>query len=789
MLRNYLVTALRNIKRHKSHSIINLAGMAVGLSATILIYTFVSHELGYDKFHENHDRVYRLVSLVEMAGDHSIKAPVTQGALPPLLTDAIPGITATTRIHNATAEINFEDQRFFNNRRLIVDDSFLEIFTFPVIEGNRQDPLKEPGAVVITRDLAEKIFGERQATGRTISIADRDYTVTAITENIPANSHLHFDLLISFKSLENEDEFIKYQGFGFYSYFMIEKDARHGEVLETTDRFINEFYEKQLQGMGIKVTSFYQLIGKIHLFSEDMQFEMSQGGKISNVYIFSLLAFFILLIAIVNHVNLVTARADTRSREIALRKIAGSTRYHLVIQFISESFMVTVISLAIAISLAELLLNPFGNLLNRELVVHYFSAEPVLFLIILTLVTGIGSGVYPALHLSGLSPVKIFQKQSGSRPGGLLKVFLVVFQFSIAIFLITSLIIIYSQTNYMRGANPGFNRENILVINNLTREITDNYKSVKEELLRFPGITSVTASEGIPGNQATVQNSWAVEGGSRDNAIMMYENRVQDDYFETYQIPIIEGRFFSGDMETDKSAFVINQSAARALGLDDPLGKDINVWETRGTIIGVVNDFHFESLHEPVKPIAHSRYSDHFRFISVRIATGDIGQTIEVAGKVLNGFDPDYVYTHNFLDARLDKIYEAEERNARLISMSAILSIIISVMGLYSLTSFTITRKTKEIGIRKTLGSTTRSLLLLLYKDMGQWVLLSNLIAWPAAWYIMNRWLENFAYRIEPGLWMFVASGAIALLVAMLTITGLAIRAAGTNPVNALRYE
>jgi putative ABC transport system permease protein len=341
----------------------------------------------------------------------------------------------------------------------------------------------------------------------------------------------------------------------------------------------------------------------------------------------------------------------------------------------------------------------------------------------------------------------------------------------------------------MQGKDPGFNRENIVVIDNLTTGITDNYNSLKEELLRLPGITGVTASEGIPGDQATVQNSWPAEGGSRDNAIMMYENRVQDDYFETFQIQLMEGRTFSSDIETDKSAFVINRSAARALGLDDPIGKDIYLFETRGTIIGVVNDFHFESLHEPIKPMAHSRYSSRFRFISIRIVPGDMIRTIEAAGKIMNSFDPDYVFNYNFLDTRLKKIYETEERNTWLISMSAILSVIISVMGLYSLTSFTITRRIKEIGIRKALGSSTFSLLLMLYKDMGQWVLLSNLIAWPVAWYLMNRWLENFAYRIEPGLWMFAASGAIALAVAMLTITGLAIRAASTNPVHALRYE
>jgi putative ABC transport system permease protein len=789
MFRNYILTALRNLKRYKSYSLINLVGLSVGLAATILIFSFINHELSYDRFHEKHDRIYRIGSLLEMAGDHSVKGPVSLGSLPPLLKDAIPEISYVTRVDPASVEVIYDNQRFFNNKRLIVDDSFLDIFTFRVTDGNVVNPLSEPGTIVITERLAQKIFGQRSAIGEIFSINNRDYTVNAVTEDVPVNSHLKFDLLMSVSSLSlDEEQFLENKGFDLYAYFLLKEGVNHNEALENANVYITDYYDELLKGMGLRVTPFFQQLTRIHLYSEDIQFQMEPGGRISNIYTFAFLAMFIMLIAIVNHINLVTARAETRSREVALRKIAGSSRYNLISQFISESFFVTLISLAISISIVELLIHPFGNLMGRELAINWFSPLSALFIIAITLITGTGAGAYPAFYLSGFSPLKIFQKQSGSRPGNLLKVILVVFQFGISIFLIICLIILYSQTSYMHNKNLGFNRENVLIIGNMTPGISESFSSVKDKLLKNTLIRNVTASEGIPGQQASIQNSWQA-GGSRDDAVMVFENRVQDDYFETFRIPVIQGRTFKEGMEGDRNAFVINESAARALGLSDPVGKEIYVWERRGTIIGVVSDFHFESLHEPIKPIVHSRYSDRFTFISLRVSPQNISQTIASTGETLKDFDPDFIYNYIFLDDRLRQSYEAEERNNKLISMSALLAIILSVMGLYSLTSFTILRKTKEMGIRKAMGSSTASLLIMLYKDMGQWVLVANIIAWPSACYFMSRWLENFAYRTEIEAWMFIAGGLVAMVVAMLTITHLAVRAALINPVEALRYE
>ncbi len=789
MLRNLIITAIRNLMQHKSFALINLLGLAVGLAATIIIFLFINHELSYDRFHDNFDRIYRINSLLEMSGDHSVRAPVTDGTMPPLLDDAIPGIEAVTRVDYTSVEIRHGENRFTDNSRLIVDEDFLDIFSFRIIDGNASNPLSEPGTVVITAETAERIFGRTAVAGETILVGETEYMVNAVTEPIPSNSHMSFDLLMSFLSLDQDQmAFVERRGFSFYTYILLSEGGCHKETLSTAENYIDEYYVKFLEGMGIKITPSFQPLGHIHLHSEHLQFESEPRGRMSWVYIFSFLAGFILLIAIVNHVNLVTARSETRSREIGIRKIAGSSRKALIMQFIGESIISTLLALIVATAITELLIHPFGNLMGRELSVNYLSPSFWLFLLGVAAITGFGSGTYPAFYLSGFSPLKIFSHQKPGRPRNVIKIFLVVFQFSIAIFLLICLVILNSQISYMQTKPLGFDSSSILIIRNLTPRINQNYLSVRTELLANSAVSSVTASEGIPGHQGTIQNSWPASG-SRDEAVMIYENRVQDNYFETYRIPLIEGRSFAEGRETDRNSYIINQSAKRALGLEQAVGEEIYVWEDRGTIIGVVGDFHFETLHEPIKPIVHTRYSDHIRFISVRIDNGDIPATIEAIEVALGHFDPDYDFTWEFLDDRLRSSYDAEDRAVRLISMSAILAVIVSVMGLYSLTSFTIIRKTKEIGIRKALGSSVYSILILLYRDMGQWVLLANIIAWPAAWYMMSGWLENFAYKIELQVWMFLAGGAIALLVAMLTITGLALRAATGNPVKALRYE
>ena len=788
MIRNYIITALRNFNRFRSYSIVNLFGLSAGMAAVLLIYTFIAHEVGFDRFHENYGSIYRIGSHVEMAGDHSITGPVSQGRLPVLLPDAIPEITTVTRIDPfPVVDIEYRQNRFRGNNLFYVDKDFLDIFTFPVIEGDPAAPLEDPGNVVITADLANKIFGTTQASGESITVDGRDYMVSAVVENPPVQSHLRFDLLITFSSLPDEEKYIDNRGFSFHSYFLLDEVAGREAALETTKEFITGYYRERLSGTGITATPFLQPLSEIYLHSEHIDYDVEYKGSMSNIYIFSLLALFILIIAVVNHINLATARAETRSKEVALRKITGATRTDLVKQFISESVITTLIATAIAVSLAELIIPSFGNIVGRNLTIEYGALEIWVFLIVTVLVVGLAAGSYPAFYLARFRPVRILFKTeaSGRARGRLLKITLVVFQFAIAIFLITCLVILQRQVRYMQTGHRGFTSENVVILDDLTSGIRESYEVVKKELLSLSEVLSVAGSNGIPGRHTAIQNSYPA-AGNREDAIMMYEVRVHDGYFKTFEIPFVSGTNFSREMHPE---IILNEEAVRALGLEDPLGEEIYVWEFRGRVVGVVRDYHFQSLHEPIKPIAHTRFSPFIQYMPVRIAPGDTAKTLEAIRKVMQKFDPDYVFSYFFMDKDLRQSYEQEERSAKLVGFAAALSIIVSLLGIYALTSFTIIKRTREIGIRKVLGATAGSILFMLYRDLGRWVLPAIVIGWTFAWYVMKGWLENFAYRIEMEPWMFIFSGAAALVVAILTVTGLAVRGAHTNPADSLKYE
>ena len=788
MLKNYFKTALRNLNRYRSYSIVNLAGLSAGIAAVILIYTFISHEVGYDRFHENYDRIYRIGSHVEMAGDHSVRGPVSRGRAPLLLADAIPEITPVTRIDPfPVCEIEYGEDRFTENNLFYVDAAFLEIFSFPVIAGDPENPLDAPGNVVITSQVAERVFGTTEAAGETVAVDGEDYTVSAVLKDLPVQSHLKFDLLITFSSLADEDDYIDNRGFSFHSYFLMDENSDYDQVLDAAHRFLYDHYHELHKGYGLSATPFFQPLSRIYLYSQDIDYDIENKGSISNIYTFSLLALFILVIAIVNHVNLATARAETRSREVAMRKIAGATRGHLVKQFISESIITTFIALVFGIALAELIMPSFSNIINRQMAVDYAGWDIWIFLAATLIFVGLAAGSYPAFYLSHFKPVSILSKTQagGGRRGRGLKVTLVVFQFSIAIFLITSLVVLQRQVNYMQTGELGFKRDNVVVMNNLTGSIRDSYDAVKEELLNHPSVVSVAGSNGIPGRHSAVQNSYPV-GGNREDAIMMHEVRIHDGYFETYDIPFVEGRDFSREMHPE---IILNQEAVRALGLSEPTGEEIYIWEERGRVIGVVSDYHFQSLHEPIKPMAHTRFYPFLQYISVRIAPGDGGSALDAIREVMLEFDQDYIFSYFFMDDELREAYEEEERSSRLVGLAAVLSIIVSLLGIYALTSFTIIKRTKEIGIRKVMGASAGSVLLMLYSDLGRWILPAIFIGWVFSWYVMNGWLENFAYRIEMKTWMFLVSGTAALAVAIVTVTGLAVRAANKNPADSLKYE
>jgi putative ABC transport system permease protein len=540
-----------------------------------------------------------------------------------------------------------------------------------------------------------------------------------------------------------------------------------------------------------KITYLHTLqpLADIHLHSGKLDYDSAELGSIQYIYIFSILAAFILIIAIFNYVSLFTAKSESRAKEVGIRKVSGAFRHAIVKQFIGESVIISFISFLIAMFLVEAFLPHFGNLVSRKIVFSYAqSFELIGLFLFISLFVGFFSGIYPALFISRFNPVAILKGTFTGKKNKFLNILLVVVQFSIAIALISSLFVLYTQVSYMKNKNMGFDKEQLVVFSNFTGKIVSNYESLKGELLSNPDIISVTASQSIPGISRSGMNirlpEWPLE-----EAIPLKENRVQDDYVKTMGFELIEGSDFSDRLASDSAAFILNEAAARLLNLDDPIGKEIIVWLHKGRIKGIIKDFHFTSLHEKIEPLVFSHYSNRFHNISIRIKAGRIPEGLKYAQGIFSKFDADYTQNYTFLDDMFDSMYRNEEKSNKLIFLASLLAILISVMGLLALTSFVVARRTKEIGIRKALGSNVGLILVLLNKDILKWVFISSLIGIPASYLFMKKWLLNFAYRIDLNIGFFLLALFIAILIAVVTITVQSFKTANKNPTESLRYE
>ena len=461
---------------------------------------------------------------------------------------------------------------------------------------------------------------------------------------------------------------------------------------------------------------------------------------------------------------------------------------NIIKQFLGEAVIVSFISLIVGLLIVELFLNPFSNLVNRELIIHYSNIPLVMFLIFLAIVTGLLAGAYPAVYLSKFNPVRIMRGVTRKgRSNEYLKKALVIFQFSIAVFLIISLLIMNLQIKYVKSKDLGFDKEQVFVIDNLKPGIYSDLEVIKSELESLPQVVSASGSESIP-TYHMVQNAYK-KGDNPDNSVVIDEMAVQDDFIKTYGLDIIEGRSFDPKFRTDTFSLIINETAARKLGLKNPVGKKINVWKVEGEIVGIVKDFHFNSFHQKIEPLVLTKYRDYISYISVKVTGNSLNQTISAIEKIINKYNDGYEFRYYFMDDRFENLYKEEERSNKLILFGSVLAIIIAMLGVFALTSFTVIKRTKEIGIRKVVGTPVSRILWMLLTDISKWVLLANIFAWPLAYYFMNSWLNNFAYKIELKIWMFVAGAFIAFIIAIFTVVMLAYRAATSNPANALRHE
>jgi len=788
MIKNYIKVALRNLTRNKIYSLINIVGLSAGLAATILLFLYVRLELSYDKHFNEHDKIYRVLSHSSRSGEQEIHMPITIYEIPNVAMDEVPEIEYATRLSSFVqneVKVKNESRGFYT--RVLADSCFFRVFSFKSVAGDLEKALVEPYSVVLTQESAEKIYGRTNVVGEPIHVYGADMTVKAVMENIPENTHIKFDVLVSINT--GDEAYMKQQGNNFHVYVKFNQPITP-DIKQKTEKVGTDYVNEMFKAYKIEYTHELQPLTDIHLHSGRLNYDSAELGSIQYIYIFSILAAFILIIAVFNYVNLFTSKSETRAKEVGIRKVSGASKKSLVQQFIGESIIIAFISFLIAMLLVESFLPGFSNLVSRKIEISYIDDFYLLLLFFsISLLVGVLSGIYPSLYISHFSSVDILKGTfTGQRKNKTLNVLLVVIQFSIAIALISALFVLYSQVNYMKNKRLGFDKEQIVYFSNLSGKIQSNYESIKNELLSSPDVVSVTASQSVPGRGRSGMNirlpEWPLE-----EAIPVNENRVQDDYVKTMGFEIIEGSDFSDKLSSDSATFILNEAAARLLNLDEPIGKEIFVWLHKGRIKGIIKDFHYASMHSEIEPLVFSHYWGGFHIISIKLKAGQIQQGLKHVQSVFKNFDPDYTQNYTFLDEQFAQMYRSEEKSNQLILVASLLAIIISVLGLLALTSFVVARRTKEIGIRKALGSNVGLILMLFNKDILKWVFISSLIGIPASYFFMKNWLENFAYRIELNIWYFVFALIIALVIASLTITVQSFKTASKNPTESLRYE
>ena len=802
MFINYLTIALRNLLRYKGYSAINVLGLAIGIACCILIMLYVQDELSYDQHHEKNDRIYRLAESAVVAG-RSIEAAVTPPPWAPVLAKDYPEIEQITRIKppNSRWLIRYQQNRFYEKNFVFADSSVFDIFTIPLVQGNARSALAEPHTVVLSESMADKYFGDDNPIGKVITGDDLyKFTITGVMRDLPKNSHFHFDFLASYASLApnnlyGEPTTMQNQGFShdLYTYLLL----KEGYAPEDLERKLPGFLEKhlgdQLDGTGIEARPFLQPLPDIHLHS-NLEGEIEPNSDVRYVYIFSSLAVFILLIACVNFMNLSTARSARRAQEVGIRKVLGAHRNQLIKQFTGESILFSLIALVMALGLVHVLLPQFNLLSGKALEMDYQSTWLVPVLVAIALVTGIVAGGYPAFILSSFRPVAVLTGalKAGATHSFLRKI-LITFQFIISIVMIVGTIVVLDQLEYMQNKNLGFEKEHVVVVRMPDDEVLKGYRAYKNAVLQYPEIVNVSTSTSVPGGQPSL-NLVTPEGVQEDESPVYQVIWADFDFVETLDIKIASGRKFSTAFATDSSACLINETAVRSLGWETPIGKTIRFTgapdtNPSHTVIGVMADFHNQSLRQRVEPLM-VLFNAPSVFMVIRIQEQNLSRGMEVLHDQWRQTYPNHpAMDYSFLDEDLEQLYQAERRLGSVFIIGAALSILIACLGLFGLSSYMAEQRTREIGIRKVLGATIPNVILLLSRDFTKLILLAFVIGAPVSYYAMGTWLEDFPYRIDLSAWVIMFSGLTALVIAWLTVGYQALKAATANPVDAVHGE
>jgi len=790
MFKNYLKITLRNINRYKGFSLINILGLAVGITCCILILLYIQYEFSFDGFHKNADSIYRILVNQDHYYQGRNQAAVTPPAFGPAIKERFPEVRNMCRIKRSRGLFKTGDRSFYENNLGFLDPEFFTMFDFPIILGDKRSVLTAPFSLVISEKMATKYYGDIDPLGQIISIDDKySYTVTGVMKNMPKNSYFQFDFLASWSTLPGiygDERMNSWNKYDYWTFLLLAEDANLQEVEQKVQILFKEHKPEFITGCKL------QNLNQIHFHNKAL-FELGITSDFNAIYILATIGLAILLIACFNYINLATARVSTRFREIGIRKVIGAQRVHLIRQFLGESVGLTFIAFIIAILLSSVLLPSFSSFMQREIPNSFiYQTQNVILMIGILFGIGIISGFYPSLLLSSFRPMNILRGASQTVSGRKSRFwnYLVILQFTITTILIVCTLVTRKQISYVKNSDLGYEQKSILTFPVYGADIKPAV--IKQELLQHYSIHDAVLSSQTP---ALISNAglphW--DGKKTDENIPFFRLYIDENFLDFYGIPIKQGRNITiQDMEHPETAVILNESAVKATGWTELLGRKIYDGDddVEGkTVIGVVKEFHFASLHIPIAPLMIMANPNEYYYLSLKIEHPNVPATIQFLEDKWNTYSSKAPFNYTFIDDQIANMYRTEHRLQQSLQTFAFVAIFIACLGLIGITSYTVERKTKEIGIRKVLGASVTVIIGMLIKRFTVWILLANIIAWPVAYYVMNRWLQNFAYRVNIGIWIFILSASLALIIALITVSYQSIKAAVANPVESLRYE
>jgi putative ABC transport system permease protein len=803
MFRSYFKITLRNILRHKGFSFINISGLAVGMACCILILMYISEELSYDNFHEKGSRIYR-ANTISSIGTNTRSYSVVPSVFSEEIAETVPEIDHATRLMSwRLVDLKHDNEEHAVPRFAMVDPSFFNIFSYEFVYGDPVSALDKPDSLVITEEIANRIFGEKDPLGETLTLVVRDtevnpFQVTGVIRNVPKNSHLKFEALGNINGIQyimNTDQTPGFLLDPYYcrleTFFLLRGDSDPQIVEEKIDRIAQEKWGKIYKERGTTREFFLLNIRDIHLRSPNED-EPVPAGDIQNVYLFSAIALLVLLIACFNFINLSTARSANRAAEIGVRKVIGSQKSQLIIQFLFESILISLIGLVVGLLLVLLVLPGFNNLLDKQMESSILLNSSVLAGILgVVILTGIVAGSFPAFILSSFDPVKVLKgKLRSASKNSVLRKTLVVFQFAVSVFMIVGIMTIIKQLDYIKNKNLGFHKEQMVVIDSPG----NNSDVIRQKILQNPGVESVCFSVNVPGVFIAYQPYNPTPEDTKKETLRAFQMIGGYDLVKTYGLEIVQGRNFSKQYSTDtEEAIVINEKTAELLGWrENAVGKKLyNVAENNRerTVIGVVKNFHLTSLKQEISPLVMELEPSRFRYVSARLQPNSIPQTLAYLENVFRDVRPGQEFSYYFIDDAFRQMYPEEEKLGQIYLTFGFLAVFVACLGLFGLSSFSAAQRTKEIGVRKVLGASIQEIVVLLSKEFAFLVLIANLIAWPLAYFVLRSWLQSFVYRIDITWDIFLVSGILAVAITLLTISHQSIKAAVSSPVDSLRYE